>query len=113
MLIEKAVDSMNPSFDQGTPETNRGRPGGRDPVLDPTSPNLRVRYLLKSRGMGETARAAPEQSVALADELFASLTRAVSERGSLSTHVSAARGEVRQMKMYIDSVLAELLEIHR
>lgn len=72
----------------------------------------KVRYLLKSRDVSKTARAAPEGNVDLIEELTGSLTRATYERGSLATHTAPTEGETRQLKMYVDSVLAELLEIH-
>jgi len=72
----------------------------------------KVRHILKSRGIGETTRKAPEESIQLIEELTASLTRSVYERGSVSTHVSSPRSEVQQLKLYVDGVLGELLEIH-
>lgn len=73
----------------------------------------KVRLLLKSRGLSDNARKAPEESVRLVDELTASLTRSVYVRGSISTHVTSPVEEVRQLKLYVDGVLGELLEIHR
>lgn len=72
----------------------------------------KVRYLLKSRDVSKTARAAPEGNVDLIEELTGSLTRATYDRSSLATHTAPTEGEARQLKMYVDSVLAELLEIH-
>jgi hypothetical protein len=72
----------------------------------------KVRFILRSRQVSKTARAAPEGNVDLIEELTGSLTRATYERGSLATHVPPTEGEIRQLKMYVDSVLAELLEIH-
>lgn len=72
----------------------------------------KVRYILRSRELKETARKAPEASASLVDELTASVTRASYERGSLSAHIASSARDVRQLKMYVDSVLAELLEIH-
>jgi hypothetical protein len=73
----------------------------------------KVRYILKSRGLSRTAINAPEDSVSIVEELMASLARSIYERSSLSTHVATARQELEQVKMYIDIVLIELLEIHR
>lgn len=72
----------------------------------------KVRYILRSRNVSRTARSAPEGNVGLIEELTGSLTRATYDRGSLATHVAPTEGEIRQLKMYVDSVLAELLEIH-
>jgi len=73
----------------------------------------KVRHILRSRGLTENARKAPEESVRLIEELTASLARSVYMRGSISTHVSSPAEEVRQLKLYVDGVLGELLEIHR
>jgi len=72
----------------------------------------KVRYILRSRRLSEAARSAPEEAAALVEELTGSLARASYERGSLSTHVASTENEVRQLKMYVDSVLAELLQVH-
>jgi hypothetical protein len=72
----------------------------------------KVRHILRSRGRNETARKAPEESALLVEERTASVTRASYERGSLSAHIASSARDVRQLKMYVDSVLAELLEIH-
>lgn len=73
----------------------------------------KVRHILRSRGLTENARKAPEESVRLIEELTASLARSVYVRGSISTHTTSPREEVRQLKLYLDGVLGELLEIHR
>ena len=80
-----------------------------------TKPTMKqkVRFILRARGLPATASDAPEGAVVLVDELVGKLTRSTYNRSSISAHVSSARGEVCQMKMYVDSVLAELLEIHR
>jgi Predicted pPIWI-associating nuclease len=72
----------------------------------------KVRHILKSRGIGETARKVPEDSIQLIEALTASVTRSVYERGSVSAHVPSPRSEVQQLKLYVDGVLGELLEIH-
>jgi hypothetical protein len=72
----------------------------------------KVRYILRSRHLSESARRAPEESVSLIEELTGSVARASYTRSSLSTHIATSETEVRQMKMYVDSVLAELLQVH-
>jgi len=73
----------------------------------------KVRYILRARDLARTAISAPEDAVTRVEESTATLTRSIYQRSSLSAHVATARQEVLQMKMYIDSVLAELLEIHK
>lgn len=79
-----------------------------------TTPTQRqkVRYILRSRQLSGTARRTPEDAVSLIEELTGSLARASYERSNLSTHVASTEQELRQMKMYVDGVLAELLQVH-
>lgn len=73
----------------------------------------RVRYILAAGGSSKTSQKVPEETSSLVEGLIASLARSTYERTSLSAHVSSARREVQQLKMYVDSVLAELLDIHK
>ena len=79
-----------------------------------TTPTMRqkMRFILRSRGMPRNATRAPEDSISLIEEHTSSLARSTYERGSISAHVATTRREVQQLKMYVDSVLAELLEVH-
>lgn len=79
-----------------------------------TKPTMRqkARFVLRSRGQPQTAIKAPEDAVSIVEERAASLVRSAYERGSVSAHVATAHGEVQQLKMYVDTVLAELLQIH-
>lgn len=90
-----------------------GQPGFR-PEEDQTTPTQKqkVRYILRSEGRSNSERQAPEQATRLIEEMFASFARSAYQRSNVSAHVASARRDVLQMKMYIDSVLAELLQIH-
>jgi hypothetical protein len=72
----------------------------------------RARYILRSRQFSSSAMKTPEDAVAVVEEGTSALVRSTYERGSASTHGSMGRAEVSQLKMYVDSVLAELLAIH-
>jgi hypothetical protein len=72
----------------------------------------KARFILKARGVGESSRTAPEQSVELLEEQIASLARSVYERGSASTHAATVKPQVLSFKSYADAVLAELLQLH-
>jgi hypothetical protein len=72
----------------------------------------KARYILRAR-LGETARQTPEATLALIEDHVANLTSGLYARSSVSTHLEAERGEVHQIKMYVDAFLAEVLEIHR
>lgn len=78
-----------------------------------TKPTMKqkVRFILRSRGKPRTAIAAPEAAVDRLTDGIENLTRSLYDRGSLDTHVSASQREVKQLKLYMDGVLAELLEL--
>jgi hypothetical protein len=73
----------------------------------------KVSYVLRSRNVTSTARKAPEETVLLIEGLTGSVARASYQRSSVSTHIASTEHEVRQLKMYVDSVLAELLQVHQ
>ncbi|MGE0468372.1 MAG: hypothetical protein AB7L09_04980 [Nitrospira sp.] len=69
-------------------------------------------HILRKRKLSREASAAPELAVSMVEELGAAITRSAYTRGSRSAHVTTSSSEVRQLKMYVDAVLAELLEIY-
>ncbi|MDX2252996.1 MAG: hypothetical protein NW202_11970 [Nitrospira sp.] len=69
-------------------------------------------YVLRKRKLSREAIAAPELAVSMVEELGAAITRSAYTRGSKSAHATTSSAEVRQLKMYVDAVLAELLEIY-
>jgi Predicted pPIWI-associating nuclease len=78
---------------------------------DKPTQKQKTRHILKSR-LGDNARKAPETSVQLIEDHVGSLSRAVYDRTSISAHLAASRSEVSQLRMYVETLLAELLEIH-
>ncbi|HEU5237068.1 MAG TPA: hypothetical protein VFU37_07990 [Pyrinomonadaceae bacterium] len=78
-----------------------------------TMPTMKqkVRFILKSRGLGQTQRQVVEKSVDLVEALSGDVARAIYDRASLSTHIETTRKEVLQLKRYIDTMLFDLLEI--
>jgi predicted pPIWI-associating nuclease len=78
-----------------------------------TRPTMKqkVRFVLKSRGLGRSRRESTEQSLALVEELFGDVTRAVYNRASVATHVLETKDEVGRIKRFVDTVLFDLLEI--
>ncbi len=105
--LRETLDHLAPDKDVEASDGFKVDPGRSKPTQ-----KQKVRYILRSRGVSATARKTPESSASLIDELTASVTRASFERGNLSAHIASTEREVRQLKMYVDSVLAELLEIH-
>jgi hypothetical protein len=49
--------------------------------------------------------------LATVEESVAALARSAYQRGSVSTHTPTDGAEIRNMKRYIDALLAELLEV--
>jgi hypothetical protein len=81
---------------------------------DTTRPTQRQKalFILKKRNLSKEEMSAPETAVSLVDELGASITRSAYTRGAKDAHTPSSAPEVRQLKMYVDAVLGELLEIH-
>jgi hypothetical protein len=79
---------------------------------DRVAPTMRQKasFVLRSRDLSATSRRAPQDAIAVIDELTASFVRSTYERGSASTHGTPERREVERLKMYVDTVLMELLE---
>lgn len=73
----------------------------------------KTRFILKSRGLGATSRKAPEQTTTVIEETVSRLARSTYEAGSRATHSGREKEEVQQLKLYVDSILAELLQVHR
>lgn len=79
---------------------------------DRVAPTMRQKsaFVLRSRGLASSSRRAPQDATAVVDELTAAFVRSTYERGSASTHGSPSRDEVEKLKMYVETVLMELLE---
>lgn len=73
----------------------------------------KARFILRARGLGESASKAPEDAVQLLEDQIASLARAVYVRGAASTHSVTSRDQAVSFKRYADAVLAELLQTQR
>jgi hypothetical protein len=80
-----------------------------------TTPTMKQKtvFILKARGVGETARKPATDAVTAIEGAVGSLARSVYNRGSLSTHIATTRTEVLTFKGYTDAVLADLLQIHK
>jgi hypothetical protein len=81
---------------------------------DETRPTQRQKalHVLRKRRLSREAMSAPELTVSMVEELGASITRTAYTRGAKDAHTVSSAAEVRQLKMYVDAVLGELLEIH-
>lgn len=80
---------------------------------DRTGPTMRQKamFVFDSRGLRGSLKSAPGDAVSVVDELSASFVRSTYERGSVSTHTAGTKDEMRRLAMYVNVVLAELLEV--
>jgi hypothetical protein len=69
-------------------------------------------HILRNRKLSREEIVAPELTVSMIEEMGARITRTAYTRGSRDAHTSSSEAEVRQLKMWVDAVLGELLEIH-
>lgn len=107
-------EALRETLDRLAPDDDVMAPPGFKLEAGQTKPTQKqkVGFILRSRELPEKARKTPETAVLLIEGLMGSLARASYERSSISAHIASTEHEVRQMKMYIDSVLAELLQVH-
>ena len=107
-------ETLREVLDHLAPDSDVTKADGFQYETGKTRPTMKqkVRFILRSRGIGRTAAGTPEATAERVEATTAALARSTYDRGSLSTHVATSKGEVQQIKLYVDSVLAELLQIH-
>lgn len=103
-VVREVLDHLAPD-DAMTKEPGFQLEKGR---IAPTM-KQKASFVLRSRGLSGTSRKAPQDAIAVVDELTASFVRSTYERGSASTHGAPQKQEVERLKMYVDTVLIELL----
>ena len=106
--LRETLDSLAPDKDVMKAPGFKLEKGRDSPTM-----KQKVRFILKSRGLGATNRSTPEASIHRIEESAGALARSLYSRGSVSTHIASAYEEVRQLKLYLDGVLGEILQIHR
>lgn len=72
----------------------------------------KVRYILRARRSSSAAVSVAETSLETVDVSVAALARSAYQRGSVSTHVGTTGREIKNLKRYVDALLAELLEVN-
>jgi predicted pPIWI-associating nuclease len=106
--LREVLDHLAPDKEVMAQQGFRLEEGQKKPTM-----KQKARFILRARGQPSTAARAPEDVISTVEDRFAGLARSVYERSSISSHVTTSKSEVVQIKMYVDTVLAELLEIHR
>lgn len=105
--VREVLDHLAPDRDVTKADGFKLEKGATKPTM-----KQKARFILKARGIGRTAMASPQDSIERIEEGAASLARSIYARGSVSTHTATTRGEVLTIKLYAESVLAELLQVH-
>ena len=105
--VREVLDHLAPDEEVVNVPNFRLEPNQAKPTM-----RQKARFILKARRVADGGRQVPEDMIVVIDESVASLPRSLYNQGSLSTHISQTRGQVAQLKVYTDAVLAELLQLN-
>jgi hypothetical protein len=107
-------EALREVLDHLAPDNEVTKMAGFTLEANQTRPTMRqkARFVLRSRGYSDATAKAPEDAAAVIEELVAALVRSVYQTGAFTTHVASAQSRVKQLKMYVETVFAELLTIH-
>jgi hypothetical protein len=107
-VVREVLDHLAPDADVMNSPGFKLENGQNAPTM-----KQKVRFILRARKLGDSARQTAENSVQHLDENVASVGRAVYTRGATAVHTARPREEVLNFKLYADAVLGELLQIHK
>lgn len=107
-VLREVLDHLAPDADVMSEPTFKLEKDRFGPTM-----KQKAAFVLRSRGLSETDRRAPQDAIGIVDALTASFVRSTYERGSASTHGAPAREAVQRLKMYVDVALIELLQTTR
>jgi hypothetical protein len=71
----------------------------------------KARFILKSRETPHGAMKSTQDAADRIEEGTAALARSVYDRGSMTSHRTTTRDEVKRLKLYVDALLTDLLAI--
>jgi hypothetical protein len=106
--LRETLDELAPDADVKAEAGFKFEEGQEKPTM-----RQKTRFILRKRRTAKNAIDLPADSVSRIEDLGDSIARSTYVRSSMNAHTAAALADVRQMKMYVDAVLGELLEIHR
>jgi len=104
-VVRETLDHLAPDAEVVSGPGYQNEEGRATPTM-----RQKARFILKARGLGDTALKPSQDALQVVEAGIAALTRSVYDRGSLSTHVSSTRREIATVKNYTDALLAELLQ---
>jgi hypothetical protein len=107
-VVREVLDHLAPDADVTNATGFKMEPGLKGPSM-----KQKVRFILRARKTGDSTRQTAENSVQHLEDSVGSIGRAVYTRGSTDVHTSRPLEEVRNLKLYADALLGELLAIHK
>jgi len=74
----------------------------------------KARFILRQRGVANNSIDTPKKAIEIVEQTVSTFVRSTYDRGSIETHTTSGltKSSVALLKMYVDTVLCELLEIH-
>jgi hypothetical protein len=106
-------EAVREVLDHMAPDTDVMAMPGYKQVANTTGPTMaqKAKYIMRQRERAEAAAMPTWEAADLVDGTTAKIVRSTYQSGSVSVHVSPTKAEVQHLKMHVDSVLAELLNI--
>lgn len=112
-IVRELLDKLAPDESVKEEKTFKFEVGTNKPTM-----KQKVNFILRARMHGKTEMKVTEDTTSMIDnhsqDAIAAIARSTYARGSAGTHTDGGsqRSTCKQYKMYVDSVLGELLEIH-
>lgn len=108
-ILRETLDKLAPNEDVQKQPSFQFEKGRERPTM-----SQKVRFILRQRGLASNSIEVPRKAIEIVEGTVSSFVRSTYDRGSIDTHTPTGIGkaQVQQLKMYVDTVLCELLEIH-
>ncbi len=104
--LREVLDYLAPDADVRSMAGYKQEPNTNGPTM-----KQKVRYILKNRGVGQSAGAPTETATDAIEEAVGSFVRSVYTRSSVSTHTPTEKDEVLRVRDFVRVVMCELLAI--
>lgn len=107
-------ETLREVLDKLAPDADVMKSEGFAPEKGRTTPTMRqkAKFIMKSRDLPTKVISSAEDALSRMEDSAGVLARSVYDRGSLASHVEVSRREVMQLKLYVDAILGDLLQIH-
>jgi hypothetical protein len=106
-------EALREVLDHMAPDTDVEKSAGYKQDASTHGPTMaqKARYIMKQRQTTDALAKPTFQATALVDAMTASMVRSTYQSGSVSVHLAPSKGDVQQLKLHVDSALAQLLGI--